>query len=229
MFCVMTAETRPRRSSSASAKCASFGSRLGQSAVAQRVEAPDLLRDRSRNASIVAYSIGSYCAQMPVGERKSGMPLSVETPAPVRTTQLPRRAQQLGERCDAQPTRASSSASGTSSNDSTNRSACERSRPLVTSFGTATQNIPAARAAAIAVRRVLDRDRLVRRRRRARRAPRGRAPGSACSASVSPSAQTIAAQPSRELEPREVPGRPTSASCSRRCRRSSPSARASSR
>src|SRR3954470_5161296 len=26
---------------------------------------------------------------MPVGERKSGMPLSVETPAPVRTTQLP--------------------------------------------------------------------------------------------------------------------------------------------
>src|SRR4051794_13496209 len=26
---------------------------------------------------------------MPLGERKSGMPLSVETPAPVRTTQLP--------------------------------------------------------------------------------------------------------------------------------------------
>src|SRR5215208_1496900 len=38
---------------------------------------------------MVAYSIGSYCAHMPVGERKSGMPLSVETPAPVRTTQLP--------------------------------------------------------------------------------------------------------------------------------------------
>src|SRR5436305_1769004 len=32
--------------------------------------------------------MGSYCAQIPVGERKSGMPLSVETPAPVRTTQL---------------------------------------------------------------------------------------------------------------------------------------------
>ena len=35
---------------------------------------------------MVAYSIGSYFAQMPVGDRKSGMPLSVEMPAPVRTT-----------------------------------------------------------------------------------------------------------------------------------------------
>jgi hypothetical protein len=35
---------------------------------------------------MVAYSIGSYVAQIPVGDRKSGMPLSVETPAPVRTT-----------------------------------------------------------------------------------------------------------------------------------------------
>src|SRR3954471_17123816 len=35
---------------------------------------------------MVAYSIGSYSAQIPVGERKSGMPLSVEIPAPVRTT-----------------------------------------------------------------------------------------------------------------------------------------------
>ena len=40
----------------------------------------------ARKASIVAYSIGSYCVQMPVRERKSGIPLSVETPAPVRTT-----------------------------------------------------------------------------------------------------------------------------------------------
>ena len=35
---------------------------------------------------MVAYSIGSYFAQIPVGERKSGMPLSVEIPAPVSTT-----------------------------------------------------------------------------------------------------------------------------------------------
>jgi hypothetical protein len=35
---------------------------------------------------MVAYSIGSYFVQMPVLDRKSGMPLSVETPAPVRTT-----------------------------------------------------------------------------------------------------------------------------------------------
>jgi hypothetical protein len=34
-----------------------------------------------------AYSSGSNCAQRPVGERKSGMPLSVEIPAPLRTTQ----------------------------------------------------------------------------------------------------------------------------------------------
>src|ERR671922_350104 len=39
---------------------------------------------------MVAYSIGSYCAQIPVGERKSGMPLSVEIPAPLRTTAGPR-------------------------------------------------------------------------------------------------------------------------------------------
>jgi acyl-CoA thioester hydrolase len=36
---------------------------------------------------MVAYSIGSYRAQIPVGDRKSGMPLSVEIPAPVSTTQ----------------------------------------------------------------------------------------------------------------------------------------------
>src|SRR5215203_319081 len=35
---------------------------------------------------MVAYSIGSYCAQIPPGDRKSGMPDSVETPAPARTT-----------------------------------------------------------------------------------------------------------------------------------------------
>jgi hypothetical protein len=52
-----------------------------------RVEVPDLtLAGSRRKASIVAYSIGSYRAQMPVGDRKSGIPLSVETPAPVSTT-----------------------------------------------------------------------------------------------------------------------------------------------
>jgi hypothetical protein len=33
-----------------------------------------------------ATSNGSTSAQIPVGERKSGIPLSVEIPAPVRTT-----------------------------------------------------------------------------------------------------------------------------------------------
>ena len=57
----------------------------GQHLDPQRVEAPDLLRI-GVEARSDAYSIGSTCAQMPVGERKSGIPLSVETPAPVRTT-----------------------------------------------------------------------------------------------------------------------------------------------
>ena len=36
---------------------------------------------------MVAYSAGSNSAQTPSLERKSGIPLSVETPAPVKTTQ----------------------------------------------------------------------------------------------------------------------------------------------
>src|SRR5207247_3424795 len=36
---------------------------------------------------MLAYSIGSYRAQTPVGDRKSGMPLAVLTPAPVSATQ----------------------------------------------------------------------------------------------------------------------------------------------
>src|SRR6266550_942988 len=40
----------------------------------------------ARKAGSEAYSAGSNSAQIPVGERRSGIPLSVETPAPVRTT-----------------------------------------------------------------------------------------------------------------------------------------------
>ena len=43
-----------------------------------------------RNASIDATSNGSTSAQMPGAERKSGIPLSVLIPAPVRTTAGPR-------------------------------------------------------------------------------------------------------------------------------------------
>ena len=77
------------------------------------------------------------------------MPLSVETPAPVSTTQLPaarsrsarslRRSanarEQVGERHVLERL--------------DERSACERSSALVTSFGKPTQKMPAARAAAI--------------------------------------------------------------------------------
>jgi len=36
---------------------------------------------------MLATSNESYCSQIPPAERKSGMPLSVETPAPASTTQ----------------------------------------------------------------------------------------------------------------------------------------------
>ena len=50
------------------------------------VETPDALGIAPK-AWIEATSSGSTSAQIPVGERKSGMPLSVEMPAPVSTTQ----------------------------------------------------------------------------------------------------------------------------------------------
>ena len=61
--------------------------RLARRATAEapRIELPDPAGSR-RNASMVATSIGSNSAQMPVAERKSGIPLSVETPAPVSAT-----------------------------------------------------------------------------------------------------------------------------------------------
>ena len=44
-----------------------------------------------------ATSIGSYSSHSPPAERKSGMPLSVETPAPVRTTACSAPASSCGE------------------------------------------------------------------------------------------------------------------------------------
>ena len=64
------------------------GVRLGtrENVEAKRVELPDRAGSR-RNASMCATSNGSYLAQIPSADRKSGIPDSVEIPAPVRTTQ----------------------------------------------------------------------------------------------------------------------------------------------
>ena len=85
MFCVTTACTSPRRSSSASARCAAFGSR-SRARRARRVEAPDARRiapERLDRRHLERIDVGPD----PGRERKSGIPLSVETPAPVSTTQ----------------------------------------------------------------------------------------------------------------------------------------------
>jgi hypothetical protein len=55
------------------------------------------LTGSARKASIEPYSSGSNCAHRPDGERKSGIPLSVEQPAPVRTTHGWWLADELGE------------------------------------------------------------------------------------------------------------------------------------
>ena len=85
MFWVMTAFTTPRRSSSATASWAGFGSWPGACRCAGG--GSDQKRSGSvRNTERVATFIGLFSVQIPPRERKSGMPLSVETPAPVRTT-----------------------------------------------------------------------------------------------------------------------------------------------
>src|SRR4030042_247214 len=40
----------------------------------------------AENASMVAYSMGSYFSHSPEGPRKSGIPLSTDIPAPVQAT-----------------------------------------------------------------------------------------------------------------------------------------------
>ncbi len=85
MFWVTTAFTMPRRSSSATAWWAGFGSTAESRSMRGRWK----LQKRSgsaRKVLIEATSIGSYFSQRPPAERKSGIPLSVEMPAPVSTT-----------------------------------------------------------------------------------------------------------------------------------------------
>ena len=85
MFWVISSFTMPRRSSSATARCAGFGWMLSTAEKRGRWK----LQKRSGLETKVdsePTSIGSTFSQIPPGERKSGMPLSVETPAPVSTT-----------------------------------------------------------------------------------------------------------------------------------------------
>src|SRR5262245_46087863 len=87
MFCVMTAVILPCSTRRASARWPALGVALRSvSSTANR------RRQDSRRASVEARksenSIGLYRVQMPPGERKSGMPDSVEMPAPVKATML---------------------------------------------------------------------------------------------------------------------------------------------
>ena len=102
MFCVITPSSSPRRSSSASARCAPLGCLPSQRREALAVEAQKRAGSR-RQTEMCATSIGSTFAHSPVpGERKSGIPDGTEIPAPVSATTEPARADQL-----RQPARAS--------------------------------------------------------------------------------------------------------------------------
>src|SRR5262245_29482591 len=87
MFWVTTAGILPCSTRRASARCPALG-------VALRMVSSlaNLRRHDSRRASAEARkspnSIGLYLVQMPPGERKSGIPDSVEMPAPVKATML---------------------------------------------------------------------------------------------------------------------------------------------
>ena len=50
---------------------------------------PQTLAGSARKAWMLAYSSGGYVSQIPPSLRKSGMPLSVEIPAPVEATTVP--------------------------------------------------------------------------------------------------------------------------------------------
>src|SRR5580700_2247971 len=88
MFWVMTAGTLPARYRLASARCPRPGrASPNWSAMAKR-RRQDSLRASwlARNSS---YGIGLFLVHNPPGERKSGMPHSVEMPAPVNGTMIP--------------------------------------------------------------------------------------------------------------------------------------------
>ena len=70
---------------------------LGQEREPAARRSPRSARGRAGRPRSSAYSSGSNSAQSPLGERKSGIPLSVRTPAPVSTTQGWRVADELGQ------------------------------------------------------------------------------------------------------------------------------------
>ena len=86
MFWVMTQSSRPSRSSSAIASCAALGrASLNRLPFVKNRHCLFRASGLARNRSIVKSS-GSIFVQMPPGLRKSGIPDSVLTPAPVNTT-----------------------------------------------------------------------------------------------------------------------------------------------
>ena len=86
MFWVTTARTMPRRSSSATARWAGLGSTSGEQVDARAVEAPEALGLAEEGAQRADLHRVVPLPERLRRERKSGMPLSVEMPAPVSTT-----------------------------------------------------------------------------------------------------------------------------------------------
>jgi len=84
MFCVTMPETKPWASRRASASWAGLWAMLAPtSGSAQHCQTLDGSRE---SISTWPSTIGSSRSQSPPGERKSGSPLAVETPAPVNTS-----------------------------------------------------------------------------------------------------------------------------------------------
>ncbi len=85
MFCVTTPRQRPAASSRANASWAGLGAN-GAAKNSRRIS-----QERARTSAESTYrpkvkSIGSYRVHSPPGDRKSGIPDSVDTPAPVNPT-----------------------------------------------------------------------------------------------------------------------------------------------
>ena len=110
MFCVTTADKVPACSSSASFRCARFGwaSSASMRSLSKAKNSAGCASKKLREI-ICSGGWGYFCAYSPSGLRKSGMPLSVDTPAPPKNTMRPGFVSSTQFRNASIPRRASSS------------------------------------------------------------------------------------------------------------------------
>ena len=96
MFCVITASSSPRRSSSASARVRAVRALVAERREALAVEAPEAHRVARGRRRCARPPSGRRFSHRPVpGVRKSGIPEGTEMPAPVSATTEPRVADEL--------------------------------------------------------------------------------------------------------------------------------------